>query len=139
MPDEANLELYYRSRKDSASDWTKEILLSKGLRFVFSPSMAVEGNNIVVVWQGYQEGYGEFVPSDIYVITSRDGGKSWSHAERVTDNATRGIITGRPQVALYKGVIYLFYIQGKWEEDNLVGGHQTPWPIMFQYRLFPKV
>lgn len=136
--DRANLELYYRSRKDSASVWTTEILLSKGLRFVFSPSMAVEGNNMVVVWQGYQEGYGEFVPSDIYFTTSRDGGKTWTPTARATDNAKSGLVSGRPSVALHNGVIHLFYIQGKRENIAGAGQRQDGWPIIYQHRLFPE-
>ena len=144
---EENLELYYRNRDDSASDWTKEILLSKGLDFVFSPKMALDGQNVVVAWAGYRGDKGktgsEFHPTDIYFITSRDGGKSWSRVARVTDNAKQGIITGHPQVALYNGVIHLFYIQGKLEEHNLGGGlrrlNQEPWSIIYQHRFFPGV
>jgi hypothetical protein len=104
--------------------------------------MAVEGNNVVVVWQGYQEGYGEFPPSDIYFITSRDGGRTWSRVARVTDNARQGIITGRPQVALYHNVIHLFCIQGKLnfkqEMPGLIKLNQPPWPIYYTQRPFPN-
>ena len=141
-PDQVNLELYYRSRKDSATEWTKEVLLSKGLRFVFAPEMAVEGNNIVVVWSGYQKGYGEFCPSDIYFTTSRDGGKTWTATARATENAKLGLVSGRPRVALHNGVIHLFYIQGQLEEHNVGAGlrllNQSPWAIIYQHRLFAR-
>jgi hypothetical protein len=141
---EENLEIYYRSRNDAASEWTKEVFLSKGLDFVFAPDMAVDRQNIVVVWAGYQGDKGkpgsEFHPSDIYFRTSRDGGATWTPATRITNNAKSGIATGRPQVALHKGVIHLFYIQGNIVDHSVGGGlrllNQDPWPIIYQRRAF---
>ena len=124
---EHNWELFYRSRKDSAAVWTKEILLSKGLDFTFDPDMAAEGENIVVVWAGYARDERRAVPSlhpsDIYYTVSLDGGKTWKPAARVTDHAKSGVVSARPQVILYKGVIHLFYESGNYN---------------YQRRLFPR-
>lgn len=123
---ENNWELYYRSRKDSDSAWTKEILLSKGLDFAFDPHVAVEGENIVVVWAGYPKdekmAVPWFHPSDIYFTTSRDGGRTWKPAARLTDNAKAGTASINPQVVLHQGVIHLFYSIGQ---------------LVYQHRLFP--
>ena len=121
------MELYYRSRKDSDATWTKEILLSKGVDFVFDPKMGVEGDRIVVVFGGYTKDGNQAVarphPSDVFVTTSRDGGKTWRPPARVTDNAKAGVCSTRPEVMLYKGNIHLFYEAGA---------------LMYQRRAFPE-
>ena len=141
-PGDARFEVYYRSRKDGESRWTKENFLSKGLRFAFAPQMAVEGDKIVVVWAGYQKGYGEFCPSDIYFTTSSDGGNTWTAAARATDAAKSGLVSGRPQVILHDDLIHLFYIRGKLQERNVGAGlrllNQPPWDVLYQHRTFPK-
>ena len=95
-----------------------------------------------MVWSGYQKGYGEFCPSDIYFTTSRDGGKTWTATARATENAKLGLVSGRPRVALHNGVIHLFYIQGQLEEHNVGAGlrllNQSPWAIIYQHRLFAR-
>jgi len=110
---EGNWEVYYRNRKDLDSVWTKEILLSKGLDFTFDPQIAVEGNNIVVVFSGYKRDGNRAVarlhPSDIFVTSSRDGGKIWRPLTRATDNAKAGVCSNRPKVALHNGYLHLFY------------------------------
>lgn len=114
-PGEGNWELYYRQRKDSDSGWTKEVFLSKGIDFVFSPRMAVEGDNVVVVWSGFmrdEEHANPWLKSDIYFTTSSDGGATWKPPARITDNAKTGMTAVYPQVALYRGVIHLFYTGG---------------------------
>lgn len=47
-----NCDIYYRRRKDSDSEWSKEAHLSKGLLYCYAPTIAAEGNNVVVVWAG---------------------------------------------------------------------------------------
>jgi len=136
---EANFEIYYRRRKDSESEWNKEMLLSKGIDYVFGPQMAVEGNNIVVVWSGYQGDKGktgsDYHPSDIYFRKSADGGETWTLTSRVTTNSQAGLVSGRPQVALHNGIIHLFYIRGKVTERR-AGVGKKPWAIIHQQRAF---
>ncbi len=124
---EGNWELYYRQRSDSDSAWSKEILLSKGLDFTYDPHMAVEGQNVVVVFGGYAKDGNKAVarlhPSDIYFTTSRDGGKTWKPPARLTNNATTGLTSVRPHVALHRDVIHLIYTSGG---------------VIYQRRPFPK-
>jgi len=124
---EGNWELYYRHRRDSDPTWSKEILLSKGLDFTFDPSMAAEGEHIVVVFGGYKRdgirAVARLHPSDIFFTTSGDGGKTWKPVARITSNATSGQTSIRPQVALHKGMIHLFYEAGS---------------LVYQRRAFPK-
>lgn len=141
---QGNYEVAYFQRKDSDSSWSKHIILSKGLLYAFSPSMSVEGNKIVIVWAGVQTAgvwHSPSDPNDIYYVTSKDGGKSWTEPLRVTDNVKSGITAGNPQVILLNGVIRLTYIQGKLnlkqESPGLTKLNQPPWPIYYTQRPFP--
>lgn len=144
-PMDGNYEVLYRFRQDSDSRWSKETILSKGLRFAFSPSMSVDGNKLVIAWAGAKGGGGgrtEYGPSDIYYVTSKDNGASWTKPQQVTHGFKTGITSGRPQVALHNGVIHLFYVQGKLNFKKVSAGmvklNQPPWPIYYQQRPFPK-
>jgi hypothetical protein len=139
-----NYEVAYCHRKDSDGDWSKNIILSKGLFYSYSPSMSVEGDKIVIAWAGIQaaeDWHNEDNPNDIYYVTSKDGGKTWTKLLKVTDGAKDGITSGKPEVMLLNGVIHLFYIQGKRELQQLSPGltklNQEPWPIYYTQRPFP--
>lgn len=142
-PNRENYEVAYCRRKDSDASWSKDVILSEGVLYAYSPSLSVEGDNIVIAWAGVQsdkDGRNEFDPSDIYYVTSKDSGKTWTKPMKVTDGFKDGITSGRPQVALHKGVIHLFYIQGKLNFKKVASGtvklNQPPWPIFYQQRPF---
>jgi hypothetical protein len=143
-PDRNNYEVAYCHRKDSDTGWSKDTILSKGLFYSYSPSMSVEGDKIVVAWSGIQasgDWHYQNGPNDIYYVTSKDGGKTWTKPLRVTDGAKDGITSGEPQVMLLNGVIHLFSIQGKRDRQQLSPGltklNQPPWPIYYTQRPFP--
>ena len=128
-----NYEIGYCQRKDSESHWSKDVILSPGLFYSYSPSMAVEDDQIVVAWSGFREAedyHSELGPNDIYYVTSKDGGETWTAPLRVTDNVKDGINSREPQVALHKGIIHLFYTHGK--AKDLAG------QICYQQRSFPN-
>ena len=136
-PNRENYEVIYCRRKDSDSDWSQDVILSEGMLYSFSPTMSIEGNNVVVAWAGVptaRDGHSVVWPNDIYYRTSKDGGKTWGKLLKLTDGAKDGIISGDPQVMLLNGVIHLFYIQGR------IDNHQSrsPWPIYYQQRPFPS-
>jgi hypothetical protein len=143
-PYRRNYEVAYCHRNDSDSGWSKDIILSKGLFYSYSPTMSVEGYKIVVAWAGIRRAkdwYNEDNPNDIYYVTSKDGGKTWTEPLKVTDGAKDGITSGKPQVMLLNGNIHLFYIQGKMnlkqESPGLTKLNQPPWPIYYTQRPFP--
>jgi len=143
-PNRENYEVAYCHRKDSEADWSKDVILSEGLLYAYSPSMSVEGDKIVVAWAGVKndkDGRNEYDPSDIYYVTSKDGGKTWTKPMQVTDGFKSGVTSGRPQVELYHNVIHLFYIQGKLNYKEVSSGmaklNQPPWPIYYTQRPFP--
>ena len=145
-PNVENDDIVYRRRKDSDTDWSKDVILSKGLLYSYSPSISVEGNNVVVAWSGIASAgkqHTEYDPNDIFYVTSKDGGKTWAKPLNITDGAKDGIVSGKPQVMLLNGVIHLFYTQGKPEKaEQLSPGltrlSQSSWPIYYQQRPFPK-
>jgi hypothetical protein len=144
-PNIENNEIYYRRRKDADQDWSKEVLLSKGLLYAYAPTISAEGDNVVVTWAGIQTAskqHADMGPNDIYYATSKDGGKTWADPLKVTDGAKDGFIAGMPQVALLNGTIHLLYTQGKSEKPQelspgLTKFEKQPWPIYYTQRPFP--
>jgi hypothetical protein len=139
-----NDDIVYCHRKDSDSRWSKNIDLSKGVLYCYAPSISVEGNNVVVAWAGIQNAgkyHTDYDPNDIYYVTSKDSGKTWTKPLKVTDGAKDGMTAGHPQVMLLNGVVHLFYIQGKMDLQQLSPGltklNQPPWPIYYTQRPFP--
>ena len=139
-----NDDIYYSHRKDSDSDWGKDVLLSKGVEYCYAPSISAEGNKVVVAWAGIPSAgkyHTDYDPNDIFYVTSGDGGKTWTRPLKVTDGAKDGMTAGHPEVMLLNGVIHLFYIQGKMNLQQ-VGGltklNQPPWPIYYTERPFPN-
>lgn len=114
-PPVENDDIVYCHRKDSDGGWSKDVILSEGLLYSYWPSMSVEGNNVAVAWSGISSAgkhHTAYSPNDIYYVTSKDGGNTWSTPLKVTDKAKDGVVSGKPQVMLLNGVIHLFYIQG---------------------------
>lgn len=144
-PPVVNSDIYYRRRNDSDSDWSKDVWLSKGLSYCYAPTIAAEGDKVVVAWAGIRDAgkwHGEYGPNDIYYVTSKDGGKTWTRPLKVTDGAKDGITTGMPHVALLSGTIHLLYLQSakrtpKELSPGLTKLGQEPWPIYHQQRPFP--
>lgn len=144
-PRDGNYKVAYCNRRDSEDTWGQDVILSKGLRYAYSPSMSVEGDKVVVSWAGVRRdkaGRNEWNPSDIFYVTSSDSGDTWTKPIQITDGFKDGITSGRPQVALMNGVIHLFYIQGKTTYQEASAGmtllNQPPWPIYYTRRPFPE-
>ena len=145
-PPVENNEIYYRRRKDSDQEWSKEILLSKGLLYVYAPTISAEGDKVVVVWAGIRTAdkqHTYMAPNDIYYVTSKDGGQNWMAPLKVTDGAKDGLTAGMPQVALLNGTIHLLYTQGKRAKSRELSPGLTklggePWPIYYTHRPFPN-
>ena len=140
-----NFEIAYSHRKDSDAGWSKEIIVSKGLLYAYHPSISVEGSRVVIVWSGIQhasDGHSLWSPNEVFFVTSKDAGKTWTEPLAVTDNARAGLADGKPEVELLNGVIHLCYIQGKLRSNQVMPGlrllNQPPWPIYYQQRPFPN-
>jgi len=141
-----NYEIFYRHVTDSKKTWEPEILLSKGLRYAYTPSISAEGKKIVIAWAGVKKAaekyHDDYCPNDIYYAVSKDNGDTWSKPMRVTDNIPRGMTAADPQVELLNNIIHLFYIEGKYQKKPEVSGlrliQQPPYDIIYQQRPFPN-
>jgi hypothetical protein len=144
-PYRENYEIAYCHRTDNQGGWSKEIVLSKGLSYAYAPSMAADGEKVVIAWAGIEaskRAHSAQDPNDVYYVTSSDGGKSWSHVRKLTDKAKDGFTSGEPRVVLQNGTIHLLYTQGKLNIQSVSPGltklNQSPWPIYYTRRPFPK-
>jgi hypothetical protein len=89
-PNIENDDIVYCHRKDSDSGFSKDVTLSKGVLYCYAPSISVEGNNVVIAWSGISSAgkhHTDYDPNDIYYVTSKDGGNTWSTPLKVTDKA----------------------------------------------------
>ena len=144
-PAPINSDIYYRRRKDGDAEWNKEVWLSKGLMYCYAPTIAAVGDKVVVVWAGIRKAgrwHYQYGPNDIYYVTSKDGGKTWTRPLKVTDGAKDGSTAGMPQVALLNGTIHLLYTQGSPRaaaelSPGLTKLGMDPWPIYYTQRAFP--
>lgn len=144
-PYRENYEIAYSQVADSQGTWSKDVILSKGLFYSFTPVISTEGGKVVVVWAGTPKAHSahtSYDPNDIYCVTSGDRGKTWSTPTKITDVAKDGFTAGVPQVLLVNGVIHLMYVQGKLnlkqEMLGLTKLNQPPWPVYYQQRPFPN-
>jgi hypothetical protein len=144
-PARQNYEVVYSRRRDSDAGWSKDVILSKGLLYSYGPSLSVEGDKLVVAWAGIKKArdwHNEYSPNDVYYVTSKDGGNTWTEPMKVTDDARNGSSAGWPKVVLLNDVIHLTYVQGKMkskqESPGLTKLGQSPWPIYYRQRPFPN-
>jgi hypothetical protein len=75
-----NDEIYYKRSEDGGNSWTANQRLTWTSGFSQYPAIAVDpSNHLHVVWEDSQPGN-----SELYHMTSEDGGASWSSPERIT-------------------------------------------------------
>jgi len=75
-----NFEVYYKRTTDGGKTWTNDVRLTTADGVAISPSIAVAGNNVYVVWQDNRDGNDE-----IYFKHSNDNGTRWSDDIRLTN------------------------------------------------------
>jgi len=75
-------EIYIRKSTDGGATWQPIQRLTNNSDHSYSPTIAVSGSNIYVVW--YDDTPGNY---EIYFIKSTDGGATWQTEQRLTNNA----------------------------------------------------
>jgi hypothetical protein len=116
--------VFYSHRKDTDPTWSKGRRLSGGLSYCESPSMSVEGKNIVVAWHHYERPY---TRAGVYYTVSKNGGRTWARPKRV--NSPRDSTAEDPKVLLHEGTIHLFYDRSEFPSKRC--------DLMYQRRPFP--
>jgi hypothetical protein len=99
-----------RKSTDNGTSFGTARTLSHQFTSAWYPDIAVQGDRVVVVWEDYRDADGE-----IYMITSADGGGTWSPEIRVTDAPS---FSAQPKIASYAGNFYIVwqdYRNGQWD------------------------
>ena len=73
-------EIYYKRSTDGGSSWSGDIRLTNDPAASEVPTVAVNGNDVFVVWLDNRHGN----PAEIYYKHSIDGGLSWTADTRLT-------------------------------------------------------
>ncbi len=98
---DGNYEIYYKHSADGGITWSADIRLTNDAGNSKSPSVAVSGNIIHIVWFDSRDG-----DEEIYYKRSTDGGITWSADTRLTDCAG---ISQNPSVAVVGNVVHVVW------------------------------
>jgi len=78
---DGNYEIYYKRSTDGGVSWGTDKRLTNNIADAYTPSVAVSGSVVHVVWSDLRDGNYE-----IYYKLSMDGGVSWGTDIRLTNN-----------------------------------------------------
>jgi hypothetical protein len=108
---DGNPEIYHKRSTDGGVDWGSDTRLTDNVGSSVSPSVAVVGSGVHVVWADARDGSNE-----IYYKRSTDGGENWGSDMRLTDNT--GVNLQYASVAaagVAVHVVWVDYREGSWE------------------------
>jgi hypothetical protein len=122
----ADADIFYRRSKTGGDGWEPEVRLTTAAGQSISPSLAVAGSAIYVVWADNRTG--DF---EIYIKSSSDGGNTWGGDVRLTNTAGESlgpsVIVGGTQLHVVwndtrDGNLEIYYKRGLavgsgWESD----------------------
>jgi glutaredoxin len=99
-----NDEIYFKKSDDGGTTWTKNKRLTWNAGDSQCPDIAVDGQNVYIVWH-------EYTPNkEIFFKESTDGGDTWTANKRLTWNSGR---SWKPRIAVDGPNIYVV-----WEDDT---------------------
>jgi hypothetical protein len=107
---DGNAEIYYKRSTDVGVSWGADTRLTNNTAASYSPSIAVSGSAVHVVWSDYRDGSAE-----IYYKRSTDAGVSWGPDTRLTNNNVNSF---SPSVAVSGSVVHVVWwdhCDGNWE------------------------
>jgi len=102
---DGNPEIYYKRSTDAGISWGLDIRLTDYTYSSESPSVAVSGSVVHVVWQDYRNGN-----TEIYYKRSTDAGISWGTDTQLTNN-TSG--SNYPSVTVSGSVVHVVWYDGR--------------------------
>jgi len=105
-----NWEIYYKRSTDNGENWSSDVRLTNNSSYSYWPTIAVNGDNIHVVWHDDRNGNYE-----IYYKTSTNNGKNWSSDVRLTNDDSTSYW---PTIAVNGNNIHVVwhdYRGGNWE------------------------
>jgi Secretion system C-terminal sorting domain/BNR repeat-like domain len=107
-----NREIYYKRSEDGGSTWGADIRLTNAPLSSESPSMAISGSVLHVVWYDERNDPTGNWYTDIYYKCSTDGGLTWGTDTRLT-SPPHNFYSGFPCVAVSGSVVHV-----AWEDDR---------------------
>jgi len=100
-----NWEIYYKRSTDNGENWSSDVRLTNNSSYSYWPTIAVNGDNIHVVWHDDRNGNYE-----IYYKTSTDNGENWSSDVRLTNDDST---SEHPTMAVNENNIHVV-----WHDDR---------------------
>jgi hypothetical protein len=79
---DGNDEIYYKRSTDGGINWGADTRLTSNSAYSWTPSLAVNGSNIHVVWKDMRDSS----TGELYYKRSTDGGINWGADTRLTNN-----------------------------------------------------
>jgi len=83
---DGNNEIYYKRSQNGGTTWETDTRLTNDTAISYSPSVAVNGLKVHIVWFDFRDGNWE-----IYYKRSTDGGTIWNADTRLTNNSAKSI------------------------------------------------
>jgi hypothetical protein len=102
---DGNWEIYYKRSTDAGVSWGADTRLTNNIALSESPSVAVSGSIVHVVWKDYRD----FL-SAIYYKRSTDGGINWGTDTRLTNNPTD---SWNPSISLSGSFVHVVWEDGR--------------------------
>ncbi len=107
---DGNCEIYYKHSFDNGTNWSADTRLTDSPYFSVSPSIAISGSNIHVVWEDNRD-----ATYQVYYKHSLDNGTNWSADTRLTYST---YVSWYPSIAVSGPYIHLVWTDnrdGNWE------------------------
>jgi hypothetical protein len=107
---DGNDEIYYKYSIDGGINWDIDTRLTNDIASSFTPTIAVLGSSIHVVWHDQRDGNWE-----IYYKLSTNGGISWGADTRLTNDPANSLLPTVAISGLNTHVVWYDQRDGNWE------------------------
>lgn len=111
----SDFHIYYINSSDNGQTWSIRQRLTSLIRDPNHPSIAVNGDNIHIVWMDHYDRFGTGTMGAIFYINSSDGGQTWSEDFNLTP---MNLDANYPDIVANEDIIHITFseeISGIWE------------------------
>ncbi len=102
----AGWEVYYLRSEDGGAHFGPEVRFTSAAGRSERPSVAVEGDEVHVVWYDNRDHIDAFEETEVYYARSTDGGKHWDGGRRLTQAAGTSM---HPTAAVAAGAVHVVW------------------------------
>jgi len=107
---DGNPEIYYKRSTDGGNTWGADTRLTNAAGNSYTPSIAVSGDTVHVVWHDNRDGNEE-----IYYRRSIDGGTTWGPDTRLTNT---GVDAALASIAVFGNNVHVVWQDLRWGSGN---------------------